>query len=67
MTPKCDHGLFRRPPSVKSPAVDARCEVMAEVRVRERDADVPGSWEAVLRFFRLRSSLLMARPEEVLW
>ena len=51
MTPKCDHGLFRRPPSVKSPAVDARCEVMAEVRVRERDADVPGSWEAVLRFF----------------
>ena len=27
------------------------CEVMAEVRVRVRDTDVSGSWEAVLRFF----------------
>ena len=28
-----------------------KCEDMAEVRVRVRDAGVSGSWEAVLRFF----------------
>ena len=43
------------------------CEDMAEVRVRVRDAGVSGSWEAVLRFFLYKSSLLMTRAEEVPW
>ena len=40
-----------------------QCESIAEVRVRvrARDAGVSGSWEAVLRFFLNRSSLLMTR------
>ena len=47
--------------------VGAQCEVMAEVRVRVADAGVSGSWEAELRSFWLRSSLLMARAKEVIW